>query len=116
MEIILKYLKVQLVILMAGVMLIHITAQNAKQLLPDLQDFNSRSNIIIDSLSGWASTFTLEDFKNSDYYDGGKYGAYPVMALFERGYIEQAREFAAQQLIGGAAMFREFSTMALYME
>lgn len=79
-------------------------------------DFESRRKMIIDSIADWANTFTLEDFKNSDNYNGGKYGAYPIMALFERGSVEKARQFAAHQLIGGAAMFREFSTMALYME
>lgn len=79
-------------------------------------DFESRSKMMIDSMASWASEFNLEDFKNADNFEGGKYGAYPIMTLFETGHIEKAREFTAQQLIGGAAMFREFSTMALYME
>ncbi len=78
--------------------------------------FEQRKQILIDSVANWASTFTLEDFKNSDNFKGGKYGAYPIMALFETGELEKAREFTAQQLVGGGAMFREFSTMALYMQ
>jgi len=79
-------------------------------------DFKSRSAMMIDSVANWAADFTLDDFKASDDFEGGKYGAYPIMALFERGHLEKANEFAAQQLVGGAAMFREFTTMALYME
>ena len=79
-------------------------------------DFDARKQLIIDSMAAWAGDFTMEDFKASDDFEGGKYGAYPIMALYETGQIDKAREFTAQQLVGGAAMFREYSTMALYME
>lgn len=79
-------------------------------------DFESRKKLLLDSISRWAEKLTLDDFMASDDFKGGKYGAYPIMALFETGKIEKAREFVAQQLVGGAAMFREFSTMALYMQ
>lgn len=81
-----------------------------------IYSFESRKKLMIDSLANWASHLSMEDFKASDDFEGGKYGAYPVMALFETGQVEKARKFTAQQLVGGAAMFREFSTMALYME
>jgi hypothetical protein len=79
-------------------------------------DFESRKQLLLDSIANWANTLDLEGFKKSDEFDGGKYGAYPIMALFEKGQIEKARQFAAQQLVGGAAMFREYTTMALYMQ
>ena len=79
-------------------------------------DFESRRQLMLDSMAAWAGDFTLEDFKDSDDSDGGKYGAYPIMALYETGQLEKAREFTAAQLVGGAAMFREYTTMALYME
>ncbi len=82
----------------------------------NLNELEGRKKFLIDSMYSWAKNFDLEDFKNSDDFNGGKYGAYPIMALFEKGDIEKARQFAAQQLVGGAAMFREFTTMALYME
>jgi len=82
----------------------------------DNKDFKSRKQLLLDSIANWANTLDLEGFKKSDDYEGGKYGAYPIMALFEKGQIDKACQFAAQQLVGGAAMFREYTTMALYMQ
>lgn len=38
------------------------------------------------------------------------------MSLFETEQINKAHKFVAQQLVGGATMFSEFSTMSLYMQ
>ncbi|MBD3274554.1 MAG: hypothetical protein GF372_04550 [Candidatus Marinimicrobia bacterium] len=78
--------------------------------------FDGRADLIVNALADYAKDLTLEEFKATDNFDGGKYGAYYVMALFETGHVEKAREFAAQQLIGGSAMFREYTTMATYAE
>lgn len=78
--------------------------------------FEGRADMIVNALADYAKDLTLEEFKSTDNFDGGKYGAYYVMALFETGHVQKAREFAAQQLIGGSAMFREYTTMATYAE
>jgi len=111
-----KQMSIYLIILLLFVIKGNVSGTDIFHIHHPSSDFESRKNMIIDSLADWASKFTLEDFKASDDFEGGKYGAYPIMALYERGHIEKAREFTAQQLVGGAAMFREFSTMALYME
>lgn len=76
--------------------------------------FDGRADLIVNALANYVKDLTLEEFKATDNFDGGKYGAYYVMALFETGHVQKAREFTAQQLIGGCAMFREFTTMATY--
>lgn len=88
----------------------------SQQMEDNYSDFEIRKYMLLDSMAAWAGGFTLEDFKATDDFEGGKYGAYPIMALYETGQLEKARQFTAQQLIGGAAMFREYSTMVLYME
>lgn len=114
--------KCMLFIVLCGLLFFYIspvipsTGKKKRDVKDRFPDFESRSKMMIDSIAAWAGEFTIDDFKESDDFNGGKYGAYPIMALFERGHIEKAREFVAQQLIGGAAMFREYSTMALYME
>lgn len=78
--------------------------------------YDGRTELIVDSLAQYTQSLDLAEFKASDDFEGGKCGAHPTMALFERGHLEKARRFAAQQLVGGGAMFREYTTMALYMK
>jgi len=82
---------------------------------PSLNTLDKRKAFLIDSMASWARNLNMNDYEEADGYGGGKYGAYPAMALFEKGEIEKAQDMAARQLVGGAAMFREFGTMSLYM-
>lgn len=73
----------------------------------------SRKKMMIDSIATWASGLSKAEFIDSE---GGKYGAFLAMALYEKGEIEKARKFTAWQLEGEGDMFREFGTMTLYMK
>jgi len=111
-----QIIKISLIFLTFSHLFFSAQCQSKKTVQELFPDFESRKQLLIDSVADWASHLSLEEFKASDGFNGGKYGAYPIMALFETGQINKAREFVAQQLIGGAAMFREFSTMSLYMQ
>lgn len=111
-----QLLKISLFILMLCISAYYTNGQHIKTVQEKFPDFSSRKQMLIDSVAEYAGRLSLEEFKESDGFNGGKYGAYLIMALFETGQIQKAREFVAQQLVGGAAMFREFSTMSLYMQ
>ncbi len=83
-----------------------------KHVLPlvnyDLTTFEGRANLIIESVAEYGMQHGV--------WTGEKNGAYPAMAMFETGHIEEGRHFAREQLKGSGAMFREFGNMILYMK
>jgi hypothetical protein len=78
---------------------------NAEQ---PLDTFSGRADLIVNKLAAHGETH--------GFWGGGKNGAGPAMAQFAVGNVDRGRTFARKQLDSGGAMFREFGTMALYME
>ena len=100
-----------------SVLLLGRSTTRAQPMDYDLSAREGRAQLVIDSVAAHARSLDLAAFKASDCCAGGKYGAYLAMALFEKkDALTKARRFAAQQLVGGGDMFREYTTMALYMQ
>ena len=90
-------------------------AQTAASSRYDLSTFEGRARLVVDSMAAYYADMPTDTFANLGHQTG-KYGAYPTMALFEKGYTEKARRWAAIQQEGEGAMFRDYSAMALYQQ